>query len=273
MNRILVVIVTHNSEKYINWCTEPFEDINCCDVKIVDSGSRDVSYLKKMEGRAEVIYEKNIGFAKANNLALYDLEHYSEVLFLNPDARIEKDDFLKLRAEISSERCSEYSYFTVPLVSYDFENMENRKFYDSLGILCSPLGKWYDIRQGINEKISSSINPDVFCGAFFLVRTKELIKSKNKSGNVGFEDTFYMYKEDIELSLRLKRYGAKPLLIRDIRASHCRGWSSDRSKVPYWAKYYSSRNDLFIAKSYKWRALPYSLLKYLYVVLIERWRK
>ena len=43
--KILAVIVTHNSHKFIDWCIEPLiESHEICDIRIVDSGSTDTSY-------------------------------------------------------------------------------------------------------------------------------------------------------------------------------------------------------------------------------------
>ncbi|MCY1354887.1 hypothetical protein D9M69_412840 [compost metagenome] len=82
-----------------------------------------------------------------------------------------------------------------------------------------------------------------------------------------------MYKEDIELSLRLKRNGYSLFIDYSDFAYHCRGWNTDRSKTPKWAKWLSARNDLYLASKYKIRALPFALSKLAWVALIERSRK
>ncbi|MCG8706889.1 glycosyltransferase [Brenneria sp. 4F2] len=266
----LVVIVTHNSQKYIDWCVGPLINNELCDIVIVDSGSSDIEYLKKYESSVKVLYKKNIGFAKANNAALQDVERYKSVLFLNPDARVESKEYEKLIATCFSNENANFHFFSVPLISYDFDNKTERGFYDSLGIKCSFYGKWEDIRAPVSTDLDEISHYDAICGAFFLVKTDALLRSPNSAGINGFEESYYMYKEDIELSLRLKKNKFKSKLIPEIKAYHCRGWNNDRKKVPYWAKLYSARNDLDVALRYKWRAIPFSLMKFLYVKVYER---
>lgn len=82
--KILVVIVTHNSSKYLGWALEPLLHNSECQVRIVDSGSSDTAYLNTLTRENEeidIIFENNIGFAKANNRGLYDIINYDFVLF------------------------------------------------------------------------------------------------------------------------------------------------------------------------------------------------
>ena len=270
MKKILVIVVTHNSYKFLDWCAQPIIDNKYCDLSIVDSGSDDKDYLEKYKGCANVYIEENIGFAKANNRALNNLDRYEYVLFLNPDARIESNEIDILIDEVDRKNNDGFSYFSVPLISYDFDSGVERGFYDSLGIKSTWYGKWYDVREPLHIDLKKVNDSKVYCGAFFLVSTKALRSATNNKGSIGFEDYLYMYKEDIELSLRLKKKGYKGCLIKNVKANHCRGWDNVRSKVPFWAKYYSARNDIFNARKYNFFALPYSLLKFAYVMLWER---
>ncbi|HDZ1465529.1 TPA: glycosyltransferase family 2 protein, partial [Klebsiella pneumoniae] len=116
---------------------------------------------------------------------------------------------------------------------------------------------------------TSLVNYEAICGAFMLCRVSALMQLKDSSGNIGFEESFFMYKEDIELSLRIKRKW-QILMFHDLFAYHCRGWGGERKKNPYWSRLISAKNDMKIASKFKKRALPFSILKYLYVILIER---
>ena len=267
--KILVVIVTHNSHKFIDWCIEPLiESHEICDIRIVDSGSTDTSYLKQIEKKVQTIhYEENIGFAKANNRALYDLDKYSAVLFLNPDARIESDSLETLFARlVTADRG--YGIFSVPLVKFDINKYEKEALYDSLGIVCDKIGRWYDIREEVKDEFPAIPAVDAICGAFMLIPCKVLEDCKTASGGIGFDESYYMYKEDIELSLRVsQKYKLK--IYNDIYAYHCRGWNKDRKSVPYWSRLVSAKNDIKIALSYRVKNLPFAYIKYLYVRFFE----
>ncbi|MGG7895027.1 glycosyltransferase family 2 protein [Klebsiella aerogenes] len=272
----VVIIVTYNSQKHIQWALDGLEtSINKLLVRIVDSGSTDTSYLDALKTKHELIIEKhdNVGFVAGNNLAIERSGNSEWILLLNPDARIEGSDLDKLLDIAGDKRNKEVALFSVPLVRFDINTMKSLSVYDSLGIRCNSYGKWYDI--GTNETIKyppselHSNNIDAICGAFMLLRTKALIQCTDKQGNVGFESSYFMYKEDIELSMRLQKNNWGIKLIDNLNAYHCRGWNPSRSKIPYWARYHSAINDLDLSIRYKKRAFPYALTKYLWVKFIE----
>lgn len=276
MKKILIIIVTYNSEKHIQWCLDGLKTSrNVIDVIIVDSGSKNISYLDTLtySDNLTVTINKseNIGFVAANNTASDIFDGYEYVLYLNPDARIEGDNLDKLLIMADSHSFSHYGAFTVPLIRYDINRKESLNVYDSLGISCNVMGRWHDIMA--NEKVftlSGTNEIEAICGAFFLARASVLLSARDSQGKVGFERKFYMYKEDIELSQRIIKSGYRLVINNNIYAYHCRGWQGDRNKIPFWARYQSARNDVFVARKYKWRALPFSIVKYIWVKFIER---
>lgn len=268
--KVLVVIVTHNSQKYINWVIEPFlQKDSIFHVRIVDSGSTEKEYLYDISGKEDidVIFEENIGFAKANNKGLYDIVNYDYVLFLNPDARVEYDVLNTITQRADTREYSDYAIFSVPLIRYDFDNKAPTAFYDSLGIYCDYMGRWKDKRGKVGDNSVSKY--EAICGAFMFCRASTLLSLKDNNGNVGFEETFFMYKEDIELSLRMRKKW-KLHIFDDLIAYHCRGWGGKRSENAYWSRFISAKNDIKIALKYKKRALPFALIKYMYVIFLER---
>lgn len=268
-NKILVVIVTHNSSKFIDWCIEPLIEMQgICDVRIVDSGSTDISYLKTIEHKVErIIYEENVGFAKGNNRALYNIERYSSVLFLNPDARIDKENLKKLYSRLP-DIVDTYGVVSVPLIKFNIEEHKSENVYDSLGIVCDKIGRWKDIRENVTSDLAPELEFDAICGAFMLIPTKVLKECSTSNGVIGFDETYYMYKEDIELSLRIsKKFDLK--MFNDLNAYHCRGWNKERRNVPYWSRLISARNDIKLALAYRIINLPFACAKYVFVRFLE----
>lgn len=268
-SNLLVVIVTYNSQDYITWALAPLLDNDLCHVRIFDSGSSDPSYLSEFEkcGNVEVIYGSNVGFAKANNLSLNNINDFDYVLFLNPDARIESEQLGELLLRADKKENKNIGIFSVGLEKYSINVKRSLAFYDSLGIYCDLIGRWKDIQCPVSTV--SDIKYDAICGAFMLCRAKALASSPDSRGNIGFEESFFMYKEDIELSLRIKKHWGIKIFF-DLTAYHCRGWGGARSSNPYWARKLSAENDLRVALRYKLRALPYAMLKYIYVIMFER---
>jgi GT2 family glycosyltransferase len=100
------------------------------------------------------------------------------------------------------------------------------------------------------------------CGAVFFTRKCALEEVMIK-GNEVFDSSFYMYKEDIDLSLRLKKKGWGLYFVPDLVCYHCRGWSRDRKDMPRRFRLCSAKNEMTI----QWKrrnpiALFYSLGKY-----------
>jgi GT2 family glycosyltransferase len=272
----VVIIVTYNSQKHIQWAIDGLESSKMkLTIRIIDSGSVDTSYLDILNTKHELIVEKhdNVGFVAGNNLAIEKSCNAEWVLLLNPDARIEGSDLDKLITIAADETNKKTALFSVPLVRFDIKTMKSLAVYDSLGIRCNFYGKWYDV--GTNEPVeykrsalhNSSI--DAICGAFMLLRYKALVQCLDKKGKIGFERSYYMYKEDIELSMRLQKNNWNIKLIDNLNAYHCRGWNPSRTKTPYWARYHSAINDLDLSIRYKKRTFPYALAKYLWVRFFE----
>ncbi len=276
--KLLIVIVTYNSEKHLQWNIDGLAGSLSIDLCIVDSGSKDTTYIDELKCpeniSLKVIKEKNVGFVKGNNLALGDLHLYDYVLYLNPDAKIEERDLVKLLDVADLPVNANYGAFTVPLIRYDINTKASLDLYDSVGLGCNSIGRWYDI--GSNEpvkhdnKLTGITSIEGICGAFMLVRGQVLLNAPDSNGKPGFESSFYMYKEDIELSCRIVKKGFKLGLYHDVTAYHCRGWKGSRKNIAYWAKYQSAKNDIFVALRFKKRALPFSIAKYFMVCIFER---
>lgn len=272
-----IIIVTHNNEKHLPWLIEGLESSKSnIEISIVDSGSTNTLYLDEVITKHEIKFYKktNIGFVKGNNLALEDISETDWVLFLNPDARIEGSDLDEILKFAEDNRDKKYGVIGAPLLRFDIDTKTATGEFDSLGIHCNSYGKWLDVRNEgpgyLKNRDKKAIPVDAICGAFMLISKELLQKCKDKNGVIGFESSYHMYKEDIELSLRIKKAGYTNVLYSGINVFHCRGWNKKRKAVPHWAKLNSAKNDIDIALRYKNRAIPYSLLKYVWVKTFER---
>lgn len=272
--KLLVVIVTYNSERHIQWCIDGINNLAIdTEIRIVDSGSKDTRYLDEIKStnKITIINKDNVGFVAGNNFALYGLDYFDWVLFLNPDACIDARSLEELIGYAASDEVKQVGAFTVPLIRYDIEKKCSLNVFDSVGINCNYLGRWQDIAS--NEKVYDISEKftyvDAICGAFILIKTPVLKACVDSTGEPGFERKYYMYKEDIELSQRVIHSGWKIGVYNAVTAFHCRGWSDSRKKVPYWARWHSAKNDVDVALKYKWRALPLAMSKYVWVKFFE----
>lgn len=267
------IFVSHHSEAFINKFgfihKDELGDLVC----VVNSSS--VTSKIDPALKFEVIeVNENIGFSAANNIGIRralknDPDYF---LIINPDVKLPEKWLSKVKQVIDDIKFSNVGVFTVPLLGYDFENGKPSGLIDSLGIRHSWYGKWFDILQGQNvSKLNVSAQPhevQAACGALMLIHKDAVNELLNQDGYV-FNESYFMYKEDIELSIRVRKIDKKIIMIPSTPAFHCRGWATKRKKVAYWARLQSARNELNLHLKFYWLFLPYTLMKYIYVKFFE----
>lgn len=272
---VSLIIVTHHSEKVLPHCMEavqnqrrPFDQ-----VILVDSGSSDLSYLKEWEkkGATLVLAEMECGFSRANNLGMRYVNPSSDyVLFLNPDAFL-KENFLEKGVNFMEDpERSNIGALGGLLLGFDLSLMAPSGKYDSTGIFQNWYGRWFDRDQGISYdplKYKAPVVIPAICGALFFCRMKALKSVVNDLGEI-FDRNFFMYKEDIDLSCRLRNQGWSLLFHPDLIAYHCRGWKN-RRVMGRENRLHSARNELKVHYKQKSFYTLYSFLKYLSVKFLN----
>lgn len=274
MLQISPIVVSHNSEKYI----ERFWGVNSkelgCKITIVNSSDNKIN-LNSNINYSIIEVGSNVGFSAANNQGINHVLNEGPDYFLiaNPDVMIPSGWLLKINNILNDTRFSDVGIFSVPLLAYDFEHDRPSGCIDSIGIEHTLYGRWYDVLQGDDvSNLNVEASPyevSAVCGALMLIHKDTVYELLHQDGYV-FDETYFMYKEDIELSLRVRKLDKKILMIPSAPAFHCRGWAKHRADSPYWARELSVRNELKMHLKYYWRYLPYSVIKYIYVNTLER---
>ncbi len=280
------IIVTHKSASVIGKCLEflfkspPSEAMQVC---VVDSASPDVTYLHELQiayPKVKFLFENsNVGFCLGNNIGYRALQKSDSefVLFLNPDAFVTQGLLEELITRMRQPEWSDVAVCTPMLLGYLLKEDRPSGLIDSAGIGISSYGRFFDRGQGSSDlrSFSQSVEVDAICGAFMLCR-RAMLDVVSPNGEV-FDESFYMYKEDVDLSLRLRQAGGRLMLCADVVAYHCRGWHGSRIKMPRWTIIQSMYNDWRVWwKSFGY-LLPNSILSFFYlaikscVVAIEVW--
>ncbi len=260
MPSLAVIIVTHNSQPFLSRClaalaqqSQPPQHI-----ALVDSGSNDPSSLQAYQNQAGffVSFQANIGFSRANNLAWQAVAQAVDyVLFLNPDAFPQADSLEK--AVNFLQQSPQTAALGGRLLGFDIEQGAASGCVDSSGIFRTWYGRWYDRDQGQPDSGQHDQVESVpaLCGAFFFARNSVLHQVALGPGRV-FDSDFFLYKEDIELSLRIRKQGWKLMYVPDIHVQHCRGWQASRRQVPFRQKLLAARSELLL---YRKHPSPYML--------------
>jgi len=267
-----IVIVTYNSGcyletnlKFLNAQTKKPERI-----VIVDSASPDASFLPEsgVNGLTVLRQTENVGFCRGNNIgACSVLDTIDYLLFLNPDAFLPPAFIQEAVAWMDATENKNTGILTGRLLGFDMDKNQPTGRVDSTGIFQKWYGRWYDRSQGEpveqwREDAAEEYVPAI-CGALMFCRTSAL-KSVQIQGQV-FDESFYMYKEDIELSIRTRRQGWNTVYVPKLSAYHCRGWQSDRKKMSFKSRLLSARNDARLALRYPSLGIVYALAKLAYV--------
>ncbi len=265
-----VIIVTHNSQSCISICLNALKQQTKAPHKIIiiDSGSEDTAYLKAYSEEAEVtLLADNIGFCQGNNKGMTCVQNdVRYVLFLNPDAFLTPtfiEDAICLMEQPSANHIGALSGM---LLGYSLQEDKPTGLIDSAGIFRTWYGRWYDRGQGRPQAslcVPRTEKVPALCGALMFCRLQAL-RSIELGPNIVMDPDFYMYKEDIDLSLRLQQQGWSLLFVPHLIAYHCRGWQ-DRSKMARHLRLMSAKNEMRLYARLKSPCILYSALKYFLV--------
>ncbi len=260
---IYVIIVTHNSAEVLDIClahlanqTTPIKA-----VAIVDSGSDDPGYLDaaSLLPRMRIIKTANVGFSKANNIGFEAIVAESEgmVVFINPDTFL-PPEYLALAVTVLDENPGA-AVVSGKLLGFDRKAMRPSGKIDSTGIFKRWYGRWYDRGQGEEDRGQYHLVAALpaVCGALICCRLKALQPYR---GTV-FDPDFFLYKEDVDLALRLRAAGW--ILIYDPRlyAYHCRGWAKNRARIGYNLRLIAAQSDVLLCQKHPGPAILWALAK------------
>ncbi|MCB1112856.1 MAG: glycosyltransferase family 2 protein [Chlamydiales bacterium] len=265
-----IIIVAFNSERCLPKAMHAIatQTVAPRQVIIVDAGSHDTRYLDKYCSPTTAIVKPGsaLGFCQANNIGYQHVASDCDyILLLNPDAFLSETFLERAVAHFEDPSYWECGALTGMALGYDLDNDIPTGTYDSTGVFHTWYGRWYDRGQGESIAEGRYSAPEAIpaiTGALFFIR-KEALDSILYPGRNLFDPSFFMYKEDIDLSLRLRNHRWTLYYFPDLVAHHCRGWDTDRSAMSRSARVSSARNELWIHRRER-KVVPtlYSLAKY-----------
>lgn len=252
-----IIIVNYNVRYFIEACLHSVE--KACknidaEVFVVDNASTDdsASVLPLLFPNVHFIWnEVNLGFSKANNLAIKNAKGQF-ILFLNPDTIVPEDCFEKCLSFFSTHH--DGGALGVHMIdgNGNFHKESKRSFPDPavsffkmIGLSkLFPKSKLFASYYAghLPEKNTASI--DVLSGAFMMISRKILDRV------VGFDEDYFMYAEDIDLSYRIKKTGFKNYYFAETSIIHFKGESTKKTDAKYVRDFYGAMK-LFVLKHYQ----------------------
>lgn len=222
-----IIIPNFNGVKELEICyaslaKQTYKDFN---VILVDNGSSDesVEFTKsKFPGHQVIKLDRNYGFAKAINAGIrfalaLDISEY--ILLLNNDIEL-KEDFLEKGIE-TFEKVNDASFIAVKMLNYF-----NRDVIDDCGDFIKANGG-SPFARGHGDKDTGQYNkPEYIFGAC----AGAAFYKKEVFNTAGlFDEGFYAYLEDLDLSFRLQLAGYKCFYNPEIICYHKRGETSKKN--------------------------------------------
>jgi len=251
-----IIIVNYNVKHFLEQCLYSVQSALTglqAEIIVVDNHSSDGSmeYLPPRFPAVRFIgNNKNAGFAKACNQGLAAASG-NYILFLNPDTIVPEDCFEKCISFFKSTPDAGALGIRMLDGSGKFLKESKRAFPSPLTSLyklfglsklfpLSGLFSRYHLGH-LNERETNEV--DVLAGAFMMIK-KEVL---DKTG--GFDENFFMYGEDVDLSYRIQKAGYKNYYFAGSSIIHFKGESTRRGSMNYVRMFYTAMSK-FVRKHY-----------------------
>jgi GT2 family glycosyltransferase len=223
------------------------------EIIVADNNSTDGSkaYLEEKFTDVQFIWNSdNIGFSKANNLALEKAQG-EFILFLNPDTLLAEDCIEKSLQFFKNNKIAGALGIRMVDGSGNFLKESKRAFPSPLTSLFKlsglarlfPRSKTFARYHLGHLPENENHEVDVLAGAFMMIPKKIL----DEIGN--FDERFFMYGEDVDLSYRIQEAGYKNYYFAQSSIIHFKGESTKRGSLNYVRLFYKAMN-LFVKKHY-----------------------
>lgn len=255
---ISIVIVNYNVKDALDNCLSSIYKSNTSnhllEIFVIDNNSFDgsVKLVKEKYSDVNLIEnKKNLGYSKANNIALKQVRG-KYILILNPDTILEEGTFLKLIDFISKK--PETGVVTSKLIMADGKlDPACKRSFPTLSVAlprllglskmfpkCRIFSKYNLTHLNENEIHEvESVN-----GAFMFIPKTVLDK-------IGFfDEDYFMYGEDLDLCFRIKKMGYKIFYNPNVTTVHLKGESTRKSKMSYVNNFYGAMS-VFVRKNLK----------------------
>lgn len=251
MKQLSIIIVTYNSSKLIFDCLGSifkFNDIGEeLEVIVVDNCSLDVEYvfsqIKLQYGNKVVLIKSTLngGYGHGNNQGI-KVASSSRLIVMNPDVRIVNPIFIKIIHKMNSNK-------NIGLMGVKFVDGSNALYYKpEYATLFRLIFSKQFLKLGLYN-----IKHVFFSGSF-------LIFDKSSFEGVGlFDENFFMYYEEADVSNRLLAIGKEVVLAEDLAVLHL----AHGRKVNYNLLRIESKSRQYYCKKY-----PFNIDKYYSMLLL-----
>ncbi len=201
------------------------------------------NHLPEVFKKVKITKGKNLMHSGGHNAIINEMT--GEYYFCCSNDMLYPKDFIS-KAVQELEKNPQYSFATCKILKWDYEKNKKTNIIDSFGIAATQYHHFYDIGQGEEDKgqYDNMKEPFGTSGALsiFTKQALQKIKYKNEKGHNEYYDELMHYKNDVDLSYRLRWAGEKPLLIHTVTVHH------DRQVQKQTEKTYKTKASSFLGE-------------------------
>jgi O-antigen biosynthesis protein len=256
MYDISIVIVNYNVRDHLDACLASIfkskKDKYKIEIFVVDNNSIDGSsaFIRNKYPSINLIdNDNNLGFAKANNIALNKVQG-EYILILNPDTILEEETFDKLIAFCKQNK--NIGAISSKLIQANGKlDLACKRSFPSLSVALPrilglskmfPKSKLFGKYNLSYLDENKTYEVDAICGAFMFI-------PKYVLDRVGlFDEDYFMYGEDLDLCFRIKKAGYKIVYFPEVKTVHLKGESTRKAGLAYVNNFYGAMS-IFVKKN------------------------
>jgi len=248
LNTVGIIIVVYNQKHFLEGLykslqAQSFKDFN---IYFIDNASSDNSlqYSKVLNGNNKLnikyfALNKNTGYAGGNNTGAKEaVKDGCKYLFiLNNDMILDKNcinELVKLMESDSSIACAG------PLVLFNKQPDTIQEFGGKINFRSASLKKHYSGKNIYNIKLPEILETDFISGGAMFIKSSVFV-------NAGmFEEAYFAYLDEIDLSKRIKSANAGKLLATSRAVVwHNHNWSKD-NKNSFYVEYFLMERNKYL---------------------------
>lgn len=253
---ISIIIVNYNVKDHLDNCLASIyksnKDKYNIEIFVVDNNSIDGSSQFIKSKYPQVKYyeiDRNLGFSKANNIAIKQASG-KYILLLNPDTILEEGTFENLVS--FCEKNINVGAISSKLIQADGKlDLACKRSFPTFSVALPriiglsklfPKSKIFGKYNLTYLDENKTHEVDAICGAFMFIPKIVLDKT-------GFlDEDYFMYGEDLDLCYRIKKNGFKIFYFPEVKTIHLKGESTKKSGLAYVNNFYGAMN-IFVKKN------------------------
>ncbi|WP_111683784.1 glycosyltransferase family 2 protein [Winogradskyella tangerina] len=255
--KLSVVILNYNVRYFLEVCLRSVEaavkDINA-EIIVVDNKSSDGSceMVKTQFPSVHLIEnDDNYGFSKGNNIGVAKAKG-DYLCILNPDTIVAEDTFSKI-IEFADSKSN------LGIVGCQLIDGSGQFLPESKRQIPTPKVAFQKLMGNTENYYTSSLQSgeigktDILVGAFMLLK-RSVYNEVN-----GFDEDYFMYGEDIDLSYKILKAGYTNYYFGETTIIHFKGESTHKNKI--YAKRFYGAMEIFYKKHFAFNPVVTLLVK------------